>query len=80
MCHQHGLATASLLDQNKVHSLLTNAADLGNQNLAVCFVLQTVREDDSRERPVSGVITNNAASPGRRPETLEESAPGHLSH
>lgn len=53
MCHQHGLATASLLDQNKVHSLLTNAADLGNQNLAVCFMLQTGREDDSRERPVS---------------------------
>lgn len=33
MCHQHGLATASLLEQNKVHSLLTNAADLENQNL-----------------------------------------------
>lgn len=65
MCHQHGLTAASLLDQNKVHSLLTNAADLENQNLAVRFLLQTVREDDWRERPVSGVITNNAASPGR---------------
>lgn len=52
MCHQHGLATESLLDPDKMYSLLTEATDLENwEDLARTASCWKQWEDDSREKP-----------------------------